>query len=188
MAAVVRTRRLTLLLLLALLGFGMAPAGLASAHAPNRALIATPGPPVAGVPRTVEAASPLPLEPQDIRGLVPRQRLTSGAGGAALLTAVALGLTSLRLRRAAVLLALGLACNAFEAGLHSVHHLGDVGKSAECAVASVSSHAPGALDDSLILPEPPAPLRGRAPVPTAETPPSAPRQPHDSRGPPALLA
>jgi hypothetical protein len=186
MTAVLHAPRLTFVLLLTLLGVAMVPVDAAWGHAPLRSSI-TEVPARAGV----EAPPPALRAPLAIPGLARHQRAPLGAGALAVVGATALGLITLRPRRAAIVLALGLVCSAFEVGLHSVHHLGDVGdvrKTGECAVASASSHAPGALDESVVLPEPLVPLPGLAPVGRIDAPRSTSRQPHDSRGPPSLLA
>jgi hypothetical protein len=102
---------------------------------------------------------------------------------ALLVLAGLLGAAAARPRRALVTaLVLVLAVLTFEAGVHSVHHLGDAQPA--CAIAAVSAHLSGisvdppdarvlAADtgDRLALP-PPAPVRATS------------LAPHESRGPP----
>lgn len=73
-------------------------------------------------------------------------------------------------RVSAVLLAVALAVFAFEAALHSAHHLTELNRSAQCAVASVSAHVAGTAVATMALDNP----LGLAPEALARLPQAAP--------------
>jgi hypothetical protein len=107
----------------------------------------------------------------------------------AALAALLLLVSALRGRRmlAATLVLMAVVLS-FEAGLHSVHHLGDSDRSAACAVASASAHLNGV---SVQPPdaEPRAPAAAERVTHLASTPRcSFVIAPHEGRGPPALTS
>ena len=86
----------------------------------------------------------------------------------------------------AVALCLVLGIFAFEAGVHSVHHL-DAGHSAitHCAIASATAHAPADLSEGVTVV--PAPEPGRlASAGAPRRPVSISLRPDSGRAPPAL--
>ena len=103
--------------------------------------------------------------------------------------AVAIGLGLRRPRRmGAVLAVVFLVVFAFEAGLHSAHHLGDPLRAAACTVAVATAHLAAAPLDAVSIEPPNAPVlragRSAEPTPVTLHPPAS----HDSRAPPALTA
>jgi hypothetical protein len=69
-----------------------------------------------------------------------------------LLVTAALAIRTARARRAvAGLLIAVLAVFAFEAGVHSAHHIGDPAQSAECVVAAASSHVYGVVGEPVVV-------------------------------------
>jgi hypothetical protein len=119
-----RTWRLALWLVVALLAWGTpALAHVALEYAP--------------------AAAPVPSELPDAQTLIAAAPVTAGLW--TVLAAVAvLALAIARRRRAVALVCVAvLMLIAFEAGRHSVHHIGDHGDSS-CVIASASAHT-GAL-------------------------------------------
>jgi hypothetical protein len=76
----------------------------------------------------------------------------------------------------------------FEAGLHSVHHLGDSDRSDACAVASASAHLTGVSVQPPDV-EPRAPAAAEHVAHLASTPRrSRAIVPHEGRGPPVLAS
>lgn len=103
----------------------------------------------------------------------------------ALAVAGALGMR--RRRRLALALAALLLVLAFEAALHSVHHLGDPARAAECAVAVATAHVP--IDLAAAVAADPGdvpiwyPIRAPRPDAPAQRAPAA----RTSRSPPTVL-
>jgi hypothetical protein len=89
-----------------------------------------------------------------------------------------------RRKRLALSLVLLLAVLGFEAGFHSVHHLDDPARAAECAVAVATAHLAGSLVDGVSAG--PVALRALCPVVLALPAPVVllPRAPHTGRAPP----
>jgi hypothetical protein len=103
----------------------------------------------------------------------------------ALAAVVALGAS--RRRRLALALVLALLTLAFEAGLHSTHHLGDPVRAAECALAFATAHLDGAPVDAVSLAPAVDPAPDGPPL-AAPAPPAAGRAaPHEGRAPPASI-
>jgi hypothetical protein len=98
--------------------------------------------------------------------------------------AVALALTLRRRRALTLALVLLLACGAFEAGLHSVHHLTEV-DAAKCAVAAVSSHTGGVVVVTVAVERPVDVVAHVAPPQVATLAPSMLFAPDLGRAPPA---
>jgi hypothetical protein len=170
-----------------LLASSAAPADAHRLLAASAEISAAPPAPVGEAPLDVVAsagdARPAPNVPRTSPTLV---AAPSGSPPVIALVVLAalLGVAAVRPRRALVVaLVLVLAVLTFEAGVHSVHHLGDAQPA--CTIAAVSAHLSGISVDSpdasalasdtsdpLALP-PPAPVR------------AATLAPHESRGPPA---
>ena len=103
----------------------------------------------------------------------------------ALAAVVALGMSR---RRLAIGLVLALLTLAFEAGLHSTHHLGDPVRAAECALAFATAHLDGAPVDAVSL-APAVDAAPDGPLLLASVPVTARRIPtHEGRAPPTLVA
>jgi len=101
--------------------------------------------------------------------------------------AVAGVLASRRPRRAAALvMVLALAVFSVEAGVHSVHHLGDRERSEHCAVAVAAQHLSGDLTDGVPLDGPALVASTADVVVVAESPSSRAVSPHQGRAPPVL--
>jgi hypothetical protein len=98
--------------------------------------------------------------------------------------AVVLALT-LRRRRALMLaLVVLLACGAFEAGLHSVHHLTEA-DAAKCSIAAVSSHTGGVVVVAVAVERPADVVIEAVPSQVAALAPSNLFAPDRGRAPPA---
>jgi len=106
-----------------------------------------------------------------------------------LLAALALGAVLWRRKKAAaVCLVLTLGFFAFETALHSVHHLADPQKGAQCQIFSTSQHVSGATTEAWDLCAP-APLVDGLPFPYGDTtPPASFLRPDQGRAPPSLPA
>ena len=125
-----RVRALIALTVLALVGLALAGSvAPASAHTRPVPLVEEPPPSVAAV-----AVTATPVEPP-----------APATIWLALVLTVLLGVAVVVPRRALVVtLALVLVVLAIETGVHSVHHLSDRQAASQCAVASASTHVPGA--------------------------------------------
>ena len=103
----------------------------------------------------------------------------------ALAAVVALGMSR---RRLVIGLVLALLTFAFEAGLHSTHHLGDPVRGAECALALATAHLDGAPVDTVGL-APAVDAAPDGPLLLAPVPLAARRVPtHEGRAPPVPIA
>ena len=91
-------------------------------------------------------------------------------------------------RRPRAALALGLvllvAVLAFESGVHSVHHLGEVGRGSACAVASTSQQLSGMEVDAVRLERAPGDPGIALSAPAAPAPRALEESPHEGRAPP----
>jgi MYXO-CTERM domain-containing protein len=87
-----------------------------------------------------------------VEGFLTAAPAPAGVPRKPLLALVALLMLAFRSRRTiAALLVAWLAMFAFEAGVHSVHHLGDQNEEARCVVASGSSNLSGAVGEPVTL-------------------------------------
>ena len=113
--------------------------------------------------------------------------LPGGAGGGLLLAALAagIGLGLRRPRRLAAGLVILVLVLAFEAGLHSVHHVGDPHQAAACAVGVATAHLAGSPVEVVTVDPIAAPsLHTAWPAPSAPVALHRP-DPYESRAPPA---
>jgi hypothetical protein len=197
------TRRTLSILVATLVGVAtLAPAALTSAHPPSvgaecpREL--APGAartmPQSAMPLTTEVPTAVRHAKADARAPEVSAPWSAGAvpaGLAGLLAGLVVALAGLvaapwRRRIVAPLTVLALVTLAFEAGIHSVHHLGDKSGAAHCSVASASTHLSGTAADGpsvgvpvLVVPAPPAFQTAPAGGP--------PLRSASGRGPPASL-
>jgi hypothetical protein len=103
----------------------------------------------------------------------------------ALAAVVALGMSR---RRLTIGLTLALLTLAFEAGLHSAHHLGNPVRAAECVLALATAHLDGAPVDTVSL-APTVDAAPDGPLLLAPVPVAARRVPtHEGRAPPVPIA
>lgn len=98
--------------------------------------------------------------------------------------AVVLAFTLRRRRTVLLALVVLLACAAFEAGLHSVHHLTEA-DAAKCAVAAVSSHTGGVVVVTVAVERPADVVTDTAPIHDVALAPSSLFAPDRGRAPPA---
>lgn len=103
-------------------------------------------------PRDVSPVAPAPIAPFDP---------TAGVAMATFGFAILLGLTLARRRTLTLGLIAALAILSYEAGVHSVHHLGSPADASQCAIAGATTHLHGTVD------EPPVTLVGPAYAGTA---------------------
>jgi hypothetical protein len=185
------TKRHSLLVVLGL-GALLLASGAAPAHA-HRPLAASAEmsaglfAPVGEAPPDAVAAAADPGPASDVTRSAPTLVAASASAPpviALVVLAVLLAAVAVSPRRALVVaLVLVLAVLTFEAGVHSVHHLGDAQPA--CTIAAVSAHVSGISVDS-----PDASARASDPSDPLALPPPAPVRattlaPHESRGPPS---
>jgi hypothetical protein len=115
----------------------------------------TPVPAVDSAVRLADAPSRDSQQPADLQQAV--SHAGSEAPLSALSTLILLGLAAIvasrvkRRRVVAAVLVLALALFAFEAGMHSVHHLGQTRHADECLFASASAHLTALAPDAICL-------------------------------------
>lgn len=179
-----RGRRFALSFIGALLGAGLGAgmfAGPAAAHVPRFA------PVVDVVPEPAAATDPTPA-------LVDLAWTAAPLPAAVpwYLVATLVGLTALGARRPrrklALALVLLLAIFAFENGVHSVHHLNDQDRGAQCVVASASQHVAGTEVDGVRAADAPAPAEPALVPPVRIIRSARSLGPHEGRAPPVSPA
>jgi hypothetical protein len=176
----------------------LAPAMPATAHpAVVGPAVGEPGDPAGGGPGSPQAdddpgssrefspvVSTVPVS-GSVDAVSPPSAPFESTGVLCLVALAVIAMIARRRRPLGVLLTTVLAILAFEAGLHSVHHLGERHALAPCTIASASGHLVATEMDALAFDPPTSPaferlhrLSWMAPVPRAI-------DAHESRGPPA---
>jgi len=151
------------------------------------AVLAMAGPAWAHVDAPAVAEAPAPIlavfGPEALSAAAPASpgRWLLLAAGAAVAAALVL-----RDRRALALVLLALlTLGAFEAAVHSVHHLADHAEAAKCAVAAVSSQTGGVPVDTVAVERPADVVTFAAPPPVVTVAPVRRSAPDLGRAPPS---
>jgi hypothetical protein len=142
-------------------------------------------------PTAIVAPAALPPVPTPTVTPVSAERVppTPGIPTSGLALAAALGAAAVAVRRrprlaiAASLVVL-LAVFVFESGVHSVHHLGETGRSAACHVAATSEHLSGTETDGVVVGYVPGPPRVAVLGWSLSVVPLQAPSPHEGRAPP----
>ena len=139
---------------------------------------------VAGLGPDVVSANSVGAQSVSVQSVSAVRAASPGPWLLAASAAVVLALTLRRRRTLLLALVVLLACAAFEAGLHSVHHLTEA-DAAKCAVAAVSSHTGGVVVVTVAVERPADVVTDTTPLHDVALAPSTLFAPDRGRAPPA---